>query len=122
MVKSTQPFSSVAEVTSRLHFPVLQTGISFAIQKGAEYVVTFDADGQHDPRDLPALLARAGLPVGQAHLLGEHRWASLLAEQTRGADADALSGYLRGMGGRGAGDIGSGGGVGTLIEGGEIGV
>ena len=35
----------------------LQTGISYAILHGAEYVVTFDADGQHSPTDLPAMLA-----------------------------------------------------------------
>jgi glycosyltransferase involved in cell wall biosynthesis len=35
----------------------LQTGITFALQRGAELIVTFDADGQHDPADLPALLA-----------------------------------------------------------------
>lgn len=34
----------------------LQTGISFALQKGARYVVTFDADGQHTPSDIPALV------------------------------------------------------------------
>lgn len=34
----------------------LQTGISFAIRQGAEYVVTFDADGQHDPADIRAML------------------------------------------------------------------
>ncbi len=35
----------------------LQTGIRFAVQQGAEYVVTFDADGQHDPAEIAALLA-----------------------------------------------------------------
>ncbi|MGQ9761954.1 MAG: glycosyltransferase family 2 protein [Thermogutta sp.] len=30
----------------------LQTGISFALRQGAEYVGTFDADGQHLPGDL----------------------------------------------------------------------
>jgi glycosyltransferase involved in cell wall biosynthesis len=35
----------------------LQTGISYALLHGAEYVVTFDADGQHSPDDLPAMLA-----------------------------------------------------------------
>jgi glycosyltransferase involved in cell wall biosynthesis len=35
----------------------LQTGISYALRAGAKYVVTFDADGQHDVADLPALLA-----------------------------------------------------------------
>ena len=35
----------------------LQTGITFALSRGAQYVVTFDADGQHDPTDIPKLLA-----------------------------------------------------------------
>ncbi|HEV7781086.1 MAG TPA: glycosyltransferase family 2 protein [Chitinophagaceae bacterium] len=35
----------------------LQTGIKYAIQKGACFIVTFDSDGQHDPGDLPAMLA-----------------------------------------------------------------
>lgn len=40
----------------------LQTGIAFALARGAEYIVTFDADGQHDPAEIPAVLAplRAG--------------------------------------------------------------
>ncbi len=35
----------------------LQTGLTFALRRGARYVVTFDADGQHDPRDIDALLS-----------------------------------------------------------------
>ena len=35
----------------------LQTGLAFALQRGAGYVATFDADGQHDPGDLPAMFA-----------------------------------------------------------------
>lgn len=35
----------------------LQTGIDFAIKKGAKYFVTFDADGQHDSEDIPGMLA-----------------------------------------------------------------
>ncbi len=35
----------------------LQTGIDFALLQGAEYIVTFDADGQHDPEDIAKLLA-----------------------------------------------------------------
>ncbi len=35
----------------------LQTGISFALQRGAGVVVTFDADGQHCPEDIPRLVA-----------------------------------------------------------------
>lgn len=34
----------------------LQTGIDYALAQGAQLIVTFDADGQHDIADLPALL------------------------------------------------------------------
>jgi glycosyltransferase involved in cell wall biosynthesis len=34
----------------------LQTGLSFALLQGAEVIVTFDADGQHDPADIAALV------------------------------------------------------------------
>ena len=34
----------------------LQTGIDFAKRKGAKYFVTFDADGQHDCNDIPAMV------------------------------------------------------------------
>jgi len=33
----------------------LQTGLRFAVQRGYEVVVFMDADGQHDPRDVPRL-------------------------------------------------------------------
>lgn len=35
----------------------LQTGIEFALSQGADIVVTFDADGQHDLLDIPGMLA-----------------------------------------------------------------
>ncbi len=36
----------------------LQTGIEYALTQGAQYIVTFDADGQHDATEiLPMLLA-----------------------------------------------------------------
>jgi polyprenyl-phospho-N-acetylgalactosaminyl synthase len=35
----------------------LQTGIEFALSQGAEIVVTFDADGQHDVLEIPAMVA-----------------------------------------------------------------
>lgn len=35
----------------------LQTGIDYAVRRGARAIVTFDADGQHDAADIPALLA-----------------------------------------------------------------
>ena len=34
----------------------LQTGISYSLQAGARYVVTFDSDGQHRVEDIPRLL------------------------------------------------------------------
>ncbi|HYE87265.1 MAG TPA: glycosyltransferase family 2 protein [Vicinamibacterales bacterium] len=34
----------------------LQTGITFALREGADAIVTFDADGQHQTADMPALL------------------------------------------------------------------
>jgi glycosyltransferase involved in cell wall biosynthesis len=34
----------------------LQTGIKFALQQGAAFVVTFDADGQHRPSDIARLI------------------------------------------------------------------
>jgi glycosyltransferase involved in cell wall biosynthesis len=47
----------------------LQTGIRFGLERGYDAVVQFDADGQHDPRDLPRVLApvlegRADLSIG----------------------------------------------------------
>lgn len=37
----------------------LKTGLSAAIETGAEWAVLLDGDGQHIPRDIPALLACA---------------------------------------------------------------
>src|SRR5690606_792773 len=34
----------------------LQTGIDFALGRGAPCLVTFDADGQHQPEDIPRLI------------------------------------------------------------------
>ncbi len=35
----------------------LQTGMDYAKEAGADCVIHFDADGQHDPREIPAFLA-----------------------------------------------------------------
>ncbi len=35
----------------------LQTGYKYALEVGAKWVVQMDADGQHDPSDIPRLLA-----------------------------------------------------------------
>lgn len=34
----------------------IQTGIEFCLRKGAEIMVTFDADGQHDPADIDGMI------------------------------------------------------------------
>jgi glycosyltransferase involved in cell wall biosynthesis len=49
----------------------LQTGIDYAIRRGADRLVTFDADGQHDCDDIPALVAaldRADVALGSRFL------------------------------------------------------
>ena len=51
----------------------LQTGIDFALARGAEIVVTFDADGQHDAADIEAMLVpirtdRADVVLGSRFL------------------------------------------------------
>ena len=48
---------TLRHVVNRGQGAALQTGIVFALRRGARYVVTFDADGQHDPNDIAALLA-----------------------------------------------------------------
>ena len=35
----------------------IQTGIQYALERGADFVCTLDADGQHDANDLPRLIA-----------------------------------------------------------------
>ncbi|MBW3019431.1 glycosyltransferase family 2 protein [Candidatus Woesearchaeota archaeon] len=35
----------------------LRTGISYALKRGADYVITFDADGQHKVSEIPSLIA-----------------------------------------------------------------
>jgi glycosyltransferase involved in cell wall biosynthesis len=47
----------------------LQTGIKFALQQSASYVVTFDADGQHRPSDV-AQLVDALIDHDAAYALG----------------------------------------------------
>ncbi len=49
----------------------LQTGIDFALRRGAHHIVTFDADGQHAVDDIPVLiaaLADADLALGSRFL------------------------------------------------------
>jgi glycosyltransferase involved in cell wall biosynthesis len=43
-------------VINRGQGAALQTGIAYALKQGARFVVTFDADGQHRPEDIPGLV------------------------------------------------------------------
>lgn len=57
----------------------LQTGIDYAIRRGARAIVTFDADGQHNAGDIPALvaaLADADIALGSRFLGKEIEGAS----------------------------------------------
>jgi len=44
-------------VVNRGQGAALQTGMTFALRRGAKVVVTFDADGQHSVEDIPAMVA-----------------------------------------------------------------
>jgi polyprenyl-phospho-N-acetylgalactosaminyl synthase len=53
----------------------LQTGIEFALEKGAQWIVSFDADGQHKVSDLEKILAplregNADIVLGSRFLQG----------------------------------------------------
>jgi glycosyltransferase involved in cell wall biosynthesis len=47
----------LTHIVNRGQGAALQTGIAYALERGAEYIVTFDSDGQHRGEDIPALLA-----------------------------------------------------------------
>ncbi len=49
--------SVLRHVINRGQGAALQTGISYALRRGAEFVVTFDSDGQHQVADIAALVA-----------------------------------------------------------------
>jgi glycosyltransferase involved in cell wall biosynthesis len=56
----------------------LQTGIAYALRRGAEQIVTFDADGQHGVEAVPELLqplldGRADVVLGSRFLDGQTR-------------------------------------------------
>lgn len=65
----------------------LQTGIDFALRRGAEFIVTFDADGQHRASDVPVLISAlltTGADIacgsrflGRAENLPKTRWIML---------------------------------------------
>ena len=52
----------------------LRTGFRYALQQGAGAVLTIDADGQHDPMEIPALVA-AHVREPQALIIGVRSFA-----------------------------------------------
>jgi polyprenyl-phospho-N-acetylgalactosaminyl synthase len=63
----------------------LQTGIDFAVLRGAKYIVTYDADGQHNCADIPALLE--ALQAGADVALGSR----FLGKDIEGASAKRVA-------------------------------
>jgi len=60
-------------VINRGQGAALQTGLEYALARGARFIVTFDSDGQHSVEDLPALLlplveGRAEIALGSRFL------------------------------------------------------
>jgi glycosyltransferase involved in cell wall biosynthesis len=58
----------------------IQTGMTYAIERAARYIVHFDADGQHNPADIPSLLAplengEADVVLGSRFIRDEDRAA-----------------------------------------------
>lgn len=47
---------ALRHVVNRGQGAALQTGLEFALKRGAQYIVTFDADGQHKPEEIERLL------------------------------------------------------------------
>lgn len=98
----------------------LQTGIDYALQQGAEFVVTFDADGQHRAADIERLVAalreaRADFALG-SRFLGRTvalpparrlllRAATVFTQLTTGLRLTDTHNGLRAMTRRGAGRI-----------------
>ena len=50
------PVRTLRHLMNRGQGAAIQTGIQWALQHSADLIVTFDSDGQHDPRDIEKLL------------------------------------------------------------------
>lgn len=74
-VVASRPVRRLRHILNLGQGAAIQTGLSYALQQGAEYIFTFDADGQHCANDLEALLApliegRADFTLGSRFLGG----------------------------------------------------
>jgi glycosyltransferase involved in cell wall biosynthesis len=50
-------FTTLVHPVNRGQGDALRTGFAYAVERGAAIVMTMDADGQHRPEDMPALVA-----------------------------------------------------------------
>lgn len=77
-LKSFVPTASAFFIRHKVNLgqgAALQTGISFALEKNAAYIVTFDADGQHDATNINELLqilieTKADIVLGSRFMTG----------------------------------------------------
>lgn len=68
--------TALQHVVNRGQGAALKTGIDYALQQGADIIVTFDADGQHRAEDLPAMIkpvaeGKADITIGSRFLKQE---------------------------------------------------
>ena len=107
----------IRHIINRGQGAALQTGITYALRHGCKYVITFDADGQHRPEDITALLSAlqekqadfalgsrfldvgSNVPRARRALLGAAVWFTWLTSGIKLTDAHN---GLRGMTRRGA--------------------
>ncbi len=76
----------------------LNTGFSYAREHGIEVVVTLDADGQHDPDDIPRFLEayeRTGIPVLIGNRMGAPRGMPRIRRWTNRIMSGFLSRAMR---------------------------
>jgi polyprenyl-phospho-N-acetylgalactosaminyl synthase len=71
------PISVLRHIINRGQGAALQTGMRFAIEHGADIIVTFDADGQHDVGEIqglidPVLSGECDLTLGSRFLGNAH--------------------------------------------------
>ncbi len=87
----------------------MRAGFRYAVRHGFDAAVQVDADGQHDPRQVPALLSELGdaevvigarfcHPADGYHVRGPRRWAmvvlsKILSRLTKTRLTDATSGF-----------------------------
>lgn len=78
----------------------LQAGVKYGLRRGYATVVTFDGDGQHDPRDIEALLqaidAGADVVLGSRVLVPDAHQGGLVRRAGRALFA-TLAGALTGL-------------------------